>query len=107
MRANHYAQAQDIANTITASFASNTHTGQLMEQLRRIVIGLIVAYCAYSAHYIWLLNRTQAACNEAMQGQPNAQELLGAARICSAAGVDARPMLKMVFPQTPLHRPAP
>jgi hypothetical protein len=75
--------------------------GYHMEQLRRIALGLIIAYCAYSTHYIWLLNRTQVACNDAMQGQPNSQELLGAARICSAAGVDAIPMLKRVFPQTP------
>ncbi len=78
-----------------------------MEKLRRIVLGIIVAYSAYPTYYVWLLNRTHAACDQAMQGQPDTRELLGAARICSAAGVDARPMLKIVFPQTPPHRSAP
>ncbi|WP_243049530.1 hypothetical protein [Dyella sp. RRB7] len=77
-----------------------------MEPLRRIAICLLVAYCAYSAHVIWLMNRTHDTCSEALQGQPDRHELLGAQRICSAAGVDTMAMLKVIFPQTPRHRPA-
>jgi hypothetical protein len=74
-----------------------------MTRTQRFAVGLLAAYCAYSFHYVWLLNRTDSACQQELKGVSNHRELLGAQRICSAAGVDTSAMLKMLWPQTPRH----
>ena len=77
--------------------------GDLMTRIQRFAVGLLVAYCAYSCHYLWLLDRTASACRQELNGAPNHHELLGAERICSAAGMDTVEMLKVIWPQTPHH----
>jgi hypothetical protein len=75
--------------------------GNTMTRLQRFGLGLLLAYCAYSAHFIYLLHRTSSVCEQTLNDTSNHHELLGAQRICSAAGVDTTAMLKTLWPQTP------
>jgi len=72
-----------------------------MNRLSRFLFALLAAYGIYSTHYLWLLRRTGAACDQIVKDHADTQELTGAQRICSAAGVDTTPMLHLIFPQTP------
>lgn len=72
-----------------------------MERGVRLVAALAVAWGIYSTHDLWLLRRTADACDQAMNSQVDTQELIGAQRICSAAGVDTTRMLRRIFPPAP------
>lgn len=72
-----------------------------MTNLQRCGVILLAIYGAYSAHDIWLLDRTTSACEAASKEATNRHELLGAQRVCSAAGVDTSDMLKTIFPPSP------
>lgn len=72
-----------------------------MERVIRMVAALAVGYGIYSTHDLWLLQRTEEACHQATISQADSRELMGAQRICSAAGVDVTPMLRKIFPQAP------
>lgn len=72
-----------------------------MNRLARFLVAVVAAHGVYSMYYVWLLQRTSHACAQIVADHANTQELTGAQRICSAAGVDTTPMLHLIFPQTP------
>ena len=72
-----------------------------MNRLAWFLLAVLAAHSVYSMYYVWLLQRTSHACAQIAAEAADKQELIGAQRICSAAGVDTLPMLRRIFPQTP------
>ena len=72
-----------------------------MNRLAWLLLAVLAGHGIYSMHYVWLLQRTGHACAQTTADPVDRQELIGAQRICSAAGVDTLPMLRRIFPQTP------
>lgn len=69
-----------------------------MKRVPHLIAALAAAYGIHSLHYVWLLQRTAQACTQATSSHADTQELAGAQRICSAAGVDTTAMLRRIFP---------